>query len=87
MTTIARGSMMTEAGEVTIPLEVREKLHLQPNDTVLFEERDGEVYVRKLAGIMRWHGVIKVDAPLNAHAVRDAAEAAWTDDALKGLDH
>ena len=86
MTTTARGSTVMANGVVTIPLAIREKLHLQPNDTVVFEERDGEVFIRKLTGIMRWHGVIKVSTPIDAHTVREAAEAAWTEDASKGLD-
>lgn len=34
-------------GQVTIPKRVREKLSLSPGDFVLFEERKGEVLLKK----------------------------------------
>ena len=38
---------MTSKGQVTIPKEVREALDLHQGDTILFEERDGVVVLRK----------------------------------------
>ena len=67
-----------------IPIEVREKLNLRPNDTVLFEERDSEIVVRKAADIMHWYGAVKYDGPIDARSLREAAEQAWVEDALKG---
>jgi antitoxin PrlF len=38
---------VTQKGQITIPVEVREYLQVQPNDKVAFEIRDGEVVLEK----------------------------------------
>lgn len=42
-------SRIASKGQVTIPRQFREKLNLKEGDRVLFEEKDGEVVVRKAA--------------------------------------
>ena len=32
-------------GQVTVPVEIRKKLHLKEGDKVLFTERDGEIVI------------------------------------------
>ena len=39
---------ITSKGQVTVPIEVRRKLDLQPGDELVFEVRDGELYARGL---------------------------------------
>jgi antitoxin PrlF len=42
------GSRLTSKGQATVPLRVRQKLHLEPGDTVIFEESQaGTVRIRK----------------------------------------
>jgi antitoxin PrlF len=71
-------SRMTQKGQVTIPVDIREKLGLQPGDVVLFEEHEGSWIVRpresRLASI---YGAVTPRAhPENWHEVRDAVDAA-----------
>lgn len=41
-------SRLTSKGQATVPLPVRRKLHLEPGDTVIFEESQaGTVRIRK----------------------------------------
>jgi antitoxin PrlF len=41
-------SRLTSKGQATVPLPIRRKLHLEPGDTVLFEEAPaGTVRIRK----------------------------------------
>lgn len=41
-------SRLTSKGQATVPLRVRKKLHLEPGDTVIFEEAQaGTVRIRK----------------------------------------
>jgi antitoxin PrlF len=41
-------SRLTSKGQATVPLRVRQKLHLEPGDTVIFEEsQGGTVRIRK----------------------------------------
>jgi AbrB family looped-hinge helix DNA binding protein len=37
---------ITSKGQVTVPIEVRRRLDLQPGDELVFEVRDGELYAR-----------------------------------------
>lgn len=40
------GSKITSKGQTTIPKRIRERLHLEPGDRVLFVERKGEVVLQ-----------------------------------------
>lgn len=40
-------SRLSSKGQVTIPFEVREKLHLEPGDTVLYEVEDERAVLRR----------------------------------------
>lgn len=41
---------VTSKGQVTIPLEIREKLQITPSSEVEFIEEKGRVYLRKKSG-------------------------------------
>ncbi|MFN0022473.1 MAG: AbrB/MazE/SpoVT family DNA-binding domain-containing protein [Parvularculaceae bacterium] len=40
-------SKITAQGQISVPAEIRNKLGLSPGSTIEWEERDGEVVVRK----------------------------------------
>lgn len=40
-------SKITAQGQISVPAEIRKKLGLSPGSTIEWEERDGEVVVRK----------------------------------------
>lgn len=40
-------SRLSSKGQVTIPVEVRERLRLEPGDTVIYEIENGRVVLRR----------------------------------------
>lgn len=47
-------------GQLTVPKAVRRVLGIETGDGVLFEERDGEVVIRKLPTVdARWVGAVR----------------------------
>lgn len=58
---------LTEKGQVTIPIRVREELGLRPGDEVEFEVVDGTARLTRAAG-QRSRGQRLVDQLLNARA-------------------
>lgn len=45
-------------GQVAVPRAVREKLSIKEGDTILFEEKDGEVYIRKVKNFLDLEGTL-----------------------------
>jgi len=44
---MAYKSRLSSKGQVTIPSEVREKLHLEPGDTVIYEIEENRAVLRR----------------------------------------
>ena len=50
---------VTSKGQVTVPKEVRERLHLNPGDTLAFEVEGDAARVRKANGFdATWHRAV-----------------------------
>jgi antitoxin PrlF len=47
------GSKITTSGQATIPKKIRDRLNLRPGDRVLFIEKDGEIVLQPVSGILR----------------------------------
>jgi AbrB family looped-hinge helix DNA binding protein len=63
---------LTSKGQVTIPIEVRRRLGLQPGDHVGFVLRDGEVHlVRQESRIEAAFGLCKADVSLTTEEMDD----------------
>ena len=45
-------------GQVAVPKAIREKLSIKEGDTLLFEERDGEIYIRKVKNFFELEGTL-----------------------------
>ncbi|MBI5198845.1 MAG: AbrB/MazE/SpoVT family DNA-binding domain-containing protein [Nitrospirae bacterium] len=45
-------------GQVAVPKAIREKLSIKDGDTLLFEEKDGKVYIRKVRNFLDLEGTI-----------------------------
>jgi AbrB family looped-hinge helix DNA binding protein len=74
---------LTEKGQVTIPLEIRELLGLKPKDPVRFEVIDGKVQIKPAPSMLERH-FRRVPVPSPAHdwrAERSAFEQSMADDA------
>lgn len=56
---VRKTSLLTSKGQVTIPKRLREALHIQQGDSVVFELRDDEVVLKKheRKSILRMGGI------------------------------
>lgn len=72
---------LTSKGQITIPVEVRQRLGLKRGDRVIFEVADHEVILRRGASVVAaTAGVLKSQRPpLSAEGLRAAAETAAAD--------
>ncbi len=67
-----RKSKVTRKEQVTIPIAIREKLDIKIGDTILFEERDGQVaIVRPTDVVDRTAGIFKEYAKNGVEFDRD----------------
>jgi AbrB family looped-hinge helix DNA binding protein len=57
--------LLTSKGQVTIPKSIREVLHVKEGDSVVFEEVDGTVFVKKeeRKSILRLGGIASGGEP------------------------
>lgn len=63
---------MSEGGRVVIPAEIRQSLGLKEGDAVLFEERDGEVFITtKKARLERARVLFRQYVPAGAPSIVD----------------
>ena len=52
-------SKVTSDGQVTIPIEIRERLHVSAGDSIVYEVEGDAVRVRKLEPLhSSWHGAL-----------------------------
>jgi antitoxin PrlF len=62
-------SRISSKGQITVPLEVREKLGLRTGTAVRFEIRDGGAFLRKGSGddhpVDRVFGSLRLDKPVD----------------------
>jgi len=80
-------------GQVTIPVEIRDRLGIHPGDEVRFEESDDGYVLRKVPAEGRfesWHGAIDGDASmrermaeLRGRPLRETAEQESTDESAE----
>ncbi len=47
---------VSSRGQVAVPKVIREKLRIKDGDTLLFEEREGKVYIRKIKNFLEMEG-------------------------------
>lgn len=58
---------VSQKGQVTIPVEIREKLGIRPGDEVTFEETNDGYALRKLPAegrFQKWHGAFESDVSM-----------------------
>jgi antitoxin PrlF len=80
-------SKVTSKGQVTIPIEVRRILRVNPHDQVAFViEGDRVELKRKESVVARTAGILKSDEPpLTAEKLREAAADAIAEGAVERL--
>lgn len=81
-------SRVTTKGQVTIPVEIRRMLGVQPRDRVEFQLENGRVRLARAGSVIeRTKGIFKSDLPpMTAEEMCDAAEEAWVEDAMERLE-
>lgn len=74
---------ITSKGQITIPLQIRQRLHLSQGDTVTFVvEGDHAILRPGVSVVAATAGVLRGSEPaLDASELREAAEQAIADDA------
>jgi len=66
-------SKLTAQGQISVPVEVRKRLGIGPGSVLEWDERDGEVIVRR-AGRYTWSDVRRALFPQGPPAARTADE-------------
>jgi antitoxin PrlF len=76
-------STVTTKGQVTIPIEIRRLLQVQPHDRIAFVVEDEQVrLVRSQSVVARTAGALKLNKPpLSAEELREVAEEAMAKEA------
>jgi antitoxin PrlF len=86
---LGRSARLTSRGRVTIPLEVRRVLGLQPPDRVAFVVEGNEVRLRHAESVVaRTAGALKQyfpQPPLSAEAERDLYQELVAQDVLRRM--
>ncbi|MBI4999680.1 AbrB/MazE/SpoVT family DNA-binding domain-containing protein [Candidatus Gottesmanbacteria bacterium] len=67
-------STLTQKGQVTIPLIIRQALGLKPRERVVFLKEDGRVYLKPAVNFLDLAGSIKTSRPFNIGAMRKSAK-------------
>ena len=86
-----RATKITRKGQITIPIEFREKYHLKEGDTVLVEDRDGRLTIQHPDQVEDWTaGYVGKHAQHRRYyspaQLREFAELAIAEQAMDGTD-
>lgn len=77
---------MTSKGQVTIPKEIREKLHIKPKDRITFSVEGDHAILHAIHGdILGLKGIFKhaVKGPIDFKKLREEAERGMAEEALQ----
>ncbi len=69
-------------GQIAIPKKIREYLKIKEGDTIVFEVKDGEVYIRKIKSFLDLKGSIKAKG-MDPEEMRRIAEEEIARDSLR----
>lgn len=81
-------STLTVKGQTTIPQEIREYLHLLPQDKIVYVPDGDKVYITHVRGsILDLKGIVKrrTKKPLDFHKLREQVKGKIAGEALKQL--
>lgn len=81
---------MTRKGQVTIPIEIREKLHLKVGDLFVVSEEEGKVVLQSQRDIVRrTAGVFAAYSrnlpPLEPHQIRELASRYIAEEVMQSM--
>jgi len=76
-----QSSTLTSKGQVTIPIDLRKILDLQPGDTVVFEAIDHKVVLsKKRDDITQAFGMYRINKNISLIDIQKSIEKGYTDD-------
>lgn len=81
-------STITEKGQTTIPRDVREYLHLKPQDRIVYVPDGDRIYLRLVRGsILDLRGILakKTKKPLDFHKLRERVKKEIVKENLKEM--
>ena len=81
-------STITEKGQTTIPRDVREYLHLKPQDRIVYVPDGDKIYLRLVRGsILDLGGILvkKTKGPIDFHKLREKVKKEIVKENLKEL--
>lgn len=78
MLNVARVSVR---GQVAVPKAIREKLSIREGDVLIFEERDGRVYIRRVKNFFDFEGSLPT-LKLSMEEIKEKAMEAMAKEAL-----
>ncbi len=67
---------VTQKGQATIPVQIRQLLGIKPNTKIVFEINDNTVSIKPVADFFALKGSIKSHKPFNIEAMEKAVEDA-----------
>ncbi len=72
-------STLTDKGQTTVPLEIRQAMGIAPRQRLVWESRkDGSAVVRPVPSVMELAGCMRSEIPFTSiQAETEAATAAW----------
>jgi bifunctional DNA-binding transcriptional regulator/antitoxin component of YhaV-PrlF toxin-antitoxin module len=78
-------STLTDRGQTTVPLEIREALKIFPRQRLIWESRkDGSAVVRPAPSVMELAGSLKSNIPFpGIREETESATAAWVTESVK----
>lgn len=80
---------LTVKGQITIPVEIRERLNLRPRDRVRFVVEDDRVILERVESIVdKYYGFAQatVDLPDDPREAREVVETAMAEDVIRETD-
>ena len=64
-------STITQKGQVTIPKQIRNALHLKTNDKVVFVRRGDSIIIKPVRDILSLRGMIEVENSQDFASIRE----------------
>ena len=64
-------STITQKGQVTIPIKIRQALKLKTNDKVIFVRRGDSIIIKPVKDISSLRGIIEVTNPQDFVSIRE----------------
>ncbi len=73
-------STITPKGQITIPMDLRHQLGLQPGDKVTFHVKDDKIILTKQKNDIPWAGILQVNKRVSLQDIEKAIAQGFLDD-------